>query len=85
VPAVLSLFPLHDAAMQTVSAAYLAHPPTPSQTPVSPHVEESLFTQMAWGSATPAATGPQMPGRSLWLQLTQGPVQEVLQQRPSTQ
>lgn len=76
---------LHDGATQTVSAAYLAHPPKPSQTPVSPQVEASVFTQIACGSATPEATAQQVPGWSPWLQLTQAPVQELLQQRPSTQ
>jgi hypothetical protein len=85
VPAVFSLPPLHEGALQTVSTAYFAHPPEPSQTPVSPQVEASDFTQIARGSATPAATGAQMPGPSVWLQVTQGPVQALLQQTPSTQ
>jgi hypothetical protein len=65
VPAVFSLLPVHDGATQTVSAAYLAHPPDPSHTPVSPQVEASLFTQIPCGSATPAAIGPQIPGWSV--------------------
>jgi hypothetical protein len=85
VPVVFSLLPLHEAATQTVSAAYLAHPPEPSQTPVSPQVEASDFRQTPWGSVTPTSTGPQIPGCPLWLQLTQAPVQALLQQRPSTQ
>jgi hypothetical protein len=85
VPAVFSLPPLQDGGVHTVSIAYLAHPPEPSQTPVSPQLEASDFTQIACGSATPAATGTQMPTRSIWLQVTQGPVQALLQQTPSTQ
>ena len=77
--------PPHEGATQTVSAAYLAQPPRPSQTPVTPHVEGSALTQMARGSARPAAIGAQVPARSLWLQLTQAPVQALLQQTPSTQ
>jgi hypothetical protein len=65
VPAVFSLPPLHDGAVQTVSTAYLAHPPEPSQTPVGPQVEASDFTQIARGSATPAAIGTQVPGLSV--------------------
>jgi hypothetical protein len=85
VPAVFSFPLLHEGALQTVSTAYLAHPPEPSHTPVSPQVEGSAFTQIARGSATPAAIGPQVPGLAVWLQLTQGPVQALLQQTPSTQ
>ncbi len=84
-PAVFSWSALHDGATQTVSAAYLAQPPRPSQTPVTPHVEGSVRAQIARGSARPAATDEQVPARSLWLQLTQAPVQALLQQTPSTQ
>ena len=42
VPAVLSRSPLHEAAAQTVSAAYLEHPPIPSQTPDCPQVDSGL-------------------------------------------
>jgi hypothetical protein len=85
VPDVLSWSPLHDGAAQTVSAAYLAQPPIPSHTPVTPQVEASVLAQIARGSARPAAIGQQVPGRSLWLQETQAPVQALLQQTPSTQ
>lgn len=64
-PAVFSLSPLQEGTVQTVSTAYLVHPPDPSQTPVKPQVEGSLFTQIARGSATPAAIGQQEPRRSL--------------------
>ena len=84
-PAVFSWPPLHDGAAQTVSAAYLAQPPTPSHTPVRPQVEGSVLTQMARGSARPTPIGEQVPARPLWLQLTQAPVQAPLQQTPSTQ
>jgi hypothetical protein len=85
VPDVLSWSPLQDGTVQTVSAAYLAQPPNPSQTPVTPHVEASVLTQSARGSARPAAIARQVPGWSLWPQLTQAPVQALLQQTPSTQ
>jgi hypothetical protein len=85
VPAVFSRPPLHDGTEQTVSGAYLVQPPTPSQTPVSPHVEASVFRQIARGSATPTAIAEQLPVRPLRLQLTQGPEQALLQQKPSTQ
>lgn len=84
-PAVFSFAPLQDGGTQTVSAVYLAHPPEPSQTPVSPQLEGSAFTHIPRGSATPAAIGQHEPARSVWLQLTQGPAQAMLQQTPSTQ
>jgi hypothetical protein len=71
--------------MQIVSAAYLAQPPRPSQAPVWPQVDRSVATQTLWGSAIPIAVGQQVPRRALWLQLTQGPVQATLQQKPSAQ
>jgi hypothetical protein len=85
VPAVLSRSPLHDGATQTVSAAYLEHPPTPSQPPDCPQVDAGLFTQRPWGSAAPSVVGEQVPIRPDCAQLTQGPVQAVLQQTPSAQ
>jgi hypothetical protein len=71
--------------MQTVSGAYLAQPPRPSQVPVWPQVDLSVAEQTRCGSAIPIAVGQQVPMRPLWLQLTQGPVQETLQQKPSAQ
>jgi len=85
VPAVLSRSPLHDGATQTVSTAYLEHPPIPSQTPDCPQVEAGLFTQRPRGSAAPSDVGEQVPIRPDCAQPTQGPVQEVLQQTPSAQ
>jgi len=85
VAAVLRRVPLHDGAMQTVSAAYLAQPPSPSQAPVWPQVDLSVAAQTLWGSAIPMAVGQQVPRRPLWLQLTQGPPQGTLQQNPSAQ
>jgi hypothetical protein len=85
VPAVFSRSPLQAGGRQTVSAAYLAHPPSPSQAPVCPQVDLSLAVQTLWGSATPIAVGQQVPIRPLWLQLTHGPVQVTLQQNPSAQ
>ena len=85
VPAVLSRSPLHDAAAQTVSAAYLEQPPIPSQTPDCPQVDSGLRAQTWWGSAAPCVVGPQVPRRPDCAQLTQGPVQAMLQQTPSAQ
>jgi hypothetical protein len=85
VPAVLSRSPLHDGATQTVSRAYLEHPPIPSQTPDCPQLDAGLRAQMPWGSAAPSVVGPQVPLRPSCAQLTQGPVQAVLQQTPSAQ
>jgi hypothetical protein len=85
VPAVLSRSPLHNGATQTVSAAYLEHPPIPSQTPDCPQVDAGLRAQMAWGSAAPSVVGEQVPIRPDCTQLTQGPVQAMLQQTPSVQ
>jgi hypothetical protein len=40
---------------------------------------------MPWGSAAPKVVGPQVPIRPACAQLTQGPVQAMLQQTPSAQ
>ena len=85
VPAVLSRSPQHDGATQTVSAAYLEHPPIPSQTPDCPQEDAGLITQKPRESAAPSAVGEQVPIRPGCPQLTQGPVQAVLQQKPSAQ
>ncbi len=85
VPAVFRRSPLQAGGLQTVSAAYLAQPPKPSQAPVCPQVDLSVALQILWGSPTPMAAGQQVPIRPLWLQLTQGPAQVTLQQKPSAQ
>jgi len=85
VPAVLSRSPLHDGATQTVWAAYREHPPIPSQTPDCPQLDAALRAQMPWGSAAPNVVGAQVPIRPGCAQLTQGPVQAMLQQTPSAQ
>jgi hypothetical protein len=85
VPAVLSRSPLHDGAVQTVSAAYFEHPPIPSQTPDCPQLDSGLRAHTRWGSAAPSAVGAQVPRRPGCAQLTQGPVQAMLQQTPSAQ
>lgn len=85
VPAVFRRSPLQDGARQTVSAAYLAHPPIPSQRPVCPQLAEALALQIRCGSSLPAEIGQQVPIRPLWLQLTQAPEQATLQQKPSAQ
>jgi hypothetical protein len=85
VPAVFTRLPLQVGGTQTVSAAYLAQPPTPSQLPVCPQVDLSVTEHTLWGSSAPRGVGPQVPIRPLWLQLTQGPLQAVLQQTPSAQ
>ena len=77
--------PLQDGATQTVSATYSEQPPTPSQAPVCPH-EAGPWSWQTWcGSSLPASTGQQVPSRPVWLQLTHGPWQPVLQQSPSVQ
>lgn len=85
VPGVFIRSPVHEGATQTVSAAYLAQPPRPSQVPVWPQVDGSVAVQILWGSPAPSAVGQQVPTRPLWLQLTQGPLQATLQQNPSAQ
>jgi hypothetical protein len=85
VPAVLSRSPLHDGAAQTVSAAYLEHPPMPSQTPDWPQLDSGLRAHTWWGSAAPSVVGAQAPRSPDCAQLTQGPVQAMLQQTPSAQ
>jgi len=77
--------PVQDGATQTVSAAYLAQPPRPSQAPVWPQLDLSVAVQILCGSVMPVAVGQQVPTRPLWLQLTQGPLQATLQQNPSAQ
>gem|GEM_PF-2653044 len=84
-PAVFSRSPLQKGARQIVSAAYLAHPPIPSQRPVCPQVAEALAEQILCGSGAFTAIGQQVPIRPLWSQLTQAPVQATLQQNPSAQ
>lgn len=85
VPAVLSRSPLHDGAAQTVSAANFEQPPTPSQTPDCPQLDDELCAQTRWGSAAPSAVGQQVPIRPDCAQVTQGPVQAMLQHTPSAQ
>ena len=46
VPAVFRRVPLQMGARQTVSAAYFAHPPIPSQRPVCPQVAEMVGAQI---------------------------------------
>jgi hypothetical protein len=82
---VLTRLPLQVGGTQTVSGAYWEQPPTPSQLPVCPQVVASVEAQSSCGSSTPRGDGPQVPIRPLWLQLTQGPLQAVLQQTPSAQ
>jgi hypothetical protein len=85
VPAVFSRLPLHEEAAQTVSAAYREHPPIPSHTPDCPQLDAGLFSQTWWGSAAPRVAGAQVPSRPDCAQLTQAPVQAMLQQTPSAQ
>ncbi len=62
-PAVFSRFPLQVAGRQTVSAAYLAQPPMPSQLPVCPQVAWAAWVQTLWGSGAFSAVGSQVPMR----------------------
>ncbi len=45
----------------------------------------SVAAHILWGSEIPIAVGQQVPMRPLWSQLTQGPAQATLQQKPSAQ
>jgi hypothetical protein len=85
VPTVLTRLPLQVGGRQTVSAAYFAQPPIPSQLPVCPQVALAVVAQTLCGSGAPSAVGSQVPRRPLWLQLTQGPLQVLLQQMLSAQ
>ena len=62
-PAVFSRFPLQVAGRQTVSAAYLAQPPMPSQLPVCPQVDLAVCVQTLCGSGAFSAVGSQVPMR----------------------
>jgi len=85
VPAVIRRSPLHAGAVQTIWAAKRAQPPTPSHEPVMPQVAGACTWQTPCGSAPPTSIGQQLPPRPCWLQLTHGPLQATLQQRPSVQ
>jgi hypothetical protein len=82
---VFSTLPLQVAGVHTVSAAYFEQPPVPSQVPVCPQVEAAVWAQTPCGSTAPCVVGQQVPMRPLWLQLTQGPAQGLLQQILSAQ
>ena len=69
----------------SVPEAYLAQPPRPLQAPLRPQLSRGCIAQTAWGSGLPAGAGVHSPMVPTWLQLTQGPVQERLQQTPSAQ
>lgn len=62
-PAVFSRFPLQVAGRQTVSAAYLAQPPMPSQLPVCPQIDLAVWVQALCGSGAFSAVGSQVPMR----------------------
>jgi hypothetical protein len=85
VPGVLRFVPVHEAAMQTVSAAYFSHPPKPSQMPVVPHLAAPSSTHWPRGSATPRSMGQHVPLRSGIAHETQPPPQATLQHTPSAQ
>jgi hypothetical protein len=53
VPGVLRRVPAHDGSTHTVSGAYFAHAPKPSQAPVCPHFVAPLSLQICRGSGTP--------------------------------
>jgi hypothetical protein len=53
--------------------------------PSCPQGSVDSFLQTPWGSPAPAAATAHSPGFSFWAQLTQAPVQAVLQQTPSAQ
>ena len=62
-PAVFSRLPLQVAGRQTVSAAYLAQPPIPSQLPVCPQVDWAVWVQTLCGLGAFSAVGSQVPIR----------------------
>lgn len=85
VPGVDSLSPVQAGGMQTVSAAYLAQAPNPSQVPVSPQPAAPVSLQIWWGSGLPRSMGQQVPSWPTRLHDTQSPWQATEQQTPSTQ
>src|SRR5258708_12516213 len=85
VPAVLRRVAAHVGRMQTVSGAYFAQAPKPSEVPVSPHLIGPLSTQTWRGSALPRSIGQHVPRRPVWLHDTQGPWHATAQQTPSVQ
>jgi hypothetical protein len=85
VPGVLRRVPVHEAAMQIVSAAYFSQPPKPSHVPVVPQLAAPWSTHWPRGSAAPVSMGQQVPLRSGSAHETQPPPQATLQHTPSAQ
>ncbi len=79
----ISLPPEQAPARHSVPAAYLAQPPWPLQVPLSPQPDRGWAAHSACGSALPAGAALHSPSLPTWLQLTQGPLQAMLQQTPS--
>jgi len=82
---VASLSPVHAGGTHTVSAAYFAHAPKPSQVPVSPHEAAPPSLQMARGSGLPGSIGQQVPSWPTRSHDTHAPLQATEQQIPSAQ
>jgi len=85
VPGVFKRSPAHEGKTHTVSAAYIAQAPKPSQVPVWPHFAAPLSLQMLRGSGLPGSMGQQVPRRPVWLHDTHAPWQASAQQTPSVQ
>jgi hypothetical protein len=75
----------HFAFAHIVPTAYFSHPKLPSHLPSVPQVAAPMSVHTARGSAVPFRIGLHCPGVEDRLQLRQAPVQELSQQRPSTQ
>ncbi len=74
---------VHTAEPQMVVAGKVAQLLNSSHSPVVPQDVDASWAQA--GSAFPAWSGVQVPSRPTVLQARQAPVQELLQQYPSTQ
>jgi hypothetical protein len=71
--------------LQTVPPTYLAQPPCPLQNPLCPQLATLSLVHWLCASGAPLGTGLHWPILSVWLQVTQAPLQARLQQTPSAQ
>ncbi len=83
-PANVSVDPVQPAMAQATPATYFSQAPAPSQKPSFPQVEAPSSVQSFRGSV-PTSAGMQVPTLPDELQVSQVPVQAVLQQTPSAQ
>jgi hypothetical protein len=82
-PNVVNVDPAQVAAPHVVPAAYFAHWPAPSQTPLVPQLDGGIIGQPA--SAAPALTAWQVPSDPGNAQVLQVPQLAATQQNPSVQ